>query len=92
MKNKHGGGPWFDTPTIFAEWLYRSELIGPIMSELATALTTVPLALARWLRPRIHTTGSGDPPRVVPVQRGQWSGGVIQEHSESSLALSLSQI
>ena len=83
--------PWFDAADIIANFLARTGLIVPIMTGLGRTIVAVPLAVARWLGPEVHTPSNSSAARVVPTESGQF-GGVLVFHRNKATAWAMVRV
>lgn len=75
--------PWFDAPEIFAEYLWRTDLVTPIVECIGGALIAAPLMLARWLAPEVRTPENSPAPRILPAEAGRFSGVILVHRNEA---------
>ncbi len=83
--------PWCDSADIIAEFLARTGLIVPIVTGLGRLIIAVPLAVARWLGPEVHTPWNSSAARVVPTESGQFSG-VLVFHRNKAIAWAMVRV
>ena len=75
--------PWFDAPEVLADYLWRTDLVTPIVKCIGGALVAGPLTLARWLALEVRTPDNSHPPRVVLTEPGRFSGVILVHRNEA---------